>query len=82
MILPAKHLQPDRAVLEVGAEILAQLDETRTVSELWERVRLARAATPAHTPLSFDWFVLSLVFLYTVSAVEFAAGVIVSRLNQ
>jgi hypothetical protein len=42
MILPGKHLRQDRALLTVGAEILIHLDEPRTVSELWERVRQAR----------------------------------------
>ncbi len=78
MILPAKHLRPDRAVLDVGAEILAQLDETRTVSELWERVRSARATRQALAPLSFDWFILSLTFLYAISALELADGVVMA----
>jgi ABC-3C biological conflict system middle component len=82
MILPAKHLRHDRALLEVGAEILAEAEENRTVSELWERVRVARAATNGMGPLSFDWFVLSLSFLYTISALEFAAGVVTIRAGR
>lgn len=77
MILPTKHIRKDRAILGVGGEILAQLDEPYTVSELWERVRRARnGSVAAHTTLSFDWFILALSFLYAVSAVEFAEGVI------
>jgi hypothetical protein len=79
VILPAKHLRHDRALLDVGAEILAELGEGRTVSELWERVRIARASKPGLGPLSFDWFVLSLSFLYSVSAVDLATGVISLR---
>ncbi|MER9140313.1 hypothetical protein NKI20_29370 [Mesorhizobium sp. M0830] len=74
MILPGKHLQHDRALLGVGAEILAHLNEDCTVSELWERVRYARG--PAAIPLSFDWFILALTFLYTVAAIDFADGII------
>ena len=74
MILPGKHLQHDRALLGVGAEILAQLGDDCTVSELWERVRYARG--PAATPLPFDWFILALTFLFTISAVEFSHGII------
>jgi len=77
MILPGKHLQHDRALLGVGAEILGHLGEERTISELWERVRSARG--PAATPLSFDWFVLALTFLYAVAAADFADGVITAR---
>jgi ABC-three component (ABC-3C) system Middle Component 6 len=77
MILPGKHLQQDRALLGVGAEILGYLDEERTVSELWERVRSGRG--PAATPLSFDWFLLALTFLYAVAAVDLTHGVISVR---
>ena len=77
MILPGKHLGQDRALLSIGAEILEQLDEARTVSGLWERVRLARGSIAA--PLSFDWFVLSLTFLYAVAAVEFADDLVWAR---
>ena len=77
MILPGKHLQQDRALLGVGAEILGHLDEERTVSELWERVRSARGQST--TPLSFDWFVLALTFLYAIAAVDLADGVICAR---
>jgi hypothetical protein len=81
MILPGKHLREDRALLAVGAEILGHLDEPRTVSELWERVRLARFASAALAPLPFDWFVLALNLLYAISALEFSAGLI-ARVRQ
>lgn len=80
MILPGKHLTYDRTLLGVGAEILTQLDEDRTVSELWTRVRLARG--PAATPLSFDWFVLSLNFLYAIAAVDLVGGIITTRVSE
>lgn len=74
MILPGKHLHEDRALLGVGGEILKQLAEPRTVSELWERVRAER--TTATAPLSFDWFVLALTLLYSVTAIDMRDGVI------
>lgn len=73
MILPAKHLGADRAILGVGAEILRSLDRPSTVSGLWHRVSSSRQAAEA-SPLSFDWFVLALDFLYTTGAVEYNAG--------
>ena len=76
MILPTKYLPHDRALLGVGAEILAQLKEPRTVSELWECVREDRNKRVAATPLSFDWFVLALNLLYAVTAIEFSNGVV------
>jgi hypothetical protein len=79
MILPGKHLRQDRALLSIGGEILVHLDEPRTVSELWERVRQRRAAGAVPAPLSFDWFVLSLNLLYAVCAVEFSNGIVSVR---
>ena len=76
MILPAKHLSQDRALLEIGAEVLTHLDERRTVSELWYRVQVVRAVRSSSAPISFDWFVLSLTFLYSISAVDLVDGLI------
>ena len=80
MILPGKHLRHDRALLGIGAEVLAQLEEPQTVSELWERVRRARGAAAA--PLSFDWFVLALTFLYAVAAIDFSGSLISARIRR
>ena len=80
MILPGKHLRQDRALIGVGAEILVQLDDERTVSELWERVRIGRERTAS--PLSFDWFVLALTFLYAIQAVDMYEGVVFSPIPE
>jgi hypothetical protein len=75
VILPGKYLREDRALIGIGADILASLDRGTTVSELWEAVRLRRSGD--HAPVSFDWFVLSLSFLYALSAVTISDGMIV-----
>lgn len=77
MILPGKHLSPQRALIGVGAEILSHLDRPRDVSELWDRVRSVRSEGAA--ALSYDWFVLALTFLYTIEAVEEEDGVLEAR---
>lgn len=77
MILPAKHLPQDRSLAGIGADILAELDDDRTVSELWERVRAARASTAS--PLSFDWFILALAMLYAISAIDAGHNLITKR---
>lgn len=77
MILPAKHLSPDRSLAGIGSDILAQLDEDRSVSELWERVRAGRSL--AASPLSYDWFVLALTMLYAISAVEYSGHIVSIR---
>ena len=80
MILPGKHLKQDRALLGIGSEILAALDQEQTVSELWERVQGGRDEHA--NPLSFDWFVLSLSFLYAISAVDYEKGLLSKRSEQ
>nr|WP_274382950.1 ABC-three component system middle component 6 [Methylorubrum extorquens] len=67
-------MRHDRALIGVGADVLAVLDGPRTVSATWEAVRAARARRPDASPLSFDWFVLALCFLNAVSAIELVEG--------
>jgi hypothetical protein len=70
MILPGKHIKPDRALLTIGSEILAVMGENSTVSELWERVRALRSKRENVSPLPFDWFILSLSLLYAIGAID------------
>jgi len=77
MILPAKHLPQDRSLAGIGGDILAQLDEDRSISELWERVHAVRALTAS--PLSYDWFVLSLSMLFAIKAVDLQGRIITKR---
>jgi len=76
MILPGKHLRPDRALLGLGGEILSAVDDGRTVSELWESVQRRRQSRAA--PISYDWFVVALSFLYAINAVSYEHGLIVT----
>ena len=80
MILPAKHLRHDRALLGIGAELLAQLSEPHTISELWERTRLARSDKTA--PITFDWFILAVSFLYSIAAIDYAEGVVAAKAKR
>lgn len=74
MILPTKRLNPDRALLYVGAEILELLDEAKTVSRLWEDLKRDRAAKAETATLTYDWFVLALDLLYALQAIEMDRG--------
>ncbi len=76
MILPSKHIPESRSLTAIGGEILAQLEEPRAVSEIWERVLAARRATGQGAPLPYDWFVLALTFLYSIFAVELSQGLV------
>jgi hypothetical protein len=80
MILPGKHLRHDRALLGIGGEVLAQLGEPRTVSELWERTRRARGS--GTTPITFDWFIMTISFLYAIAAIDLNDGVVFAKAKQ
>lgn len=77
MILPAKHLKHDRALLGIGSQLLALLEDGYTVSELWERIQRSRGERD--NPISFDWFVLGLAFLFAIGAINLTHGVLTVR---
>ncbi len=76
MILPTKHIRPERALLAVGGEVLGCLREPMTVSRLWDELRGRRGEAGEAAPINYDWFVLALDLLYIVRAVEFDRGLI------
>lgn len=76
MILPTKHIRGDRALIGVGGEILRVLRQPMTVSRLWDEVREARAAFAPASPVSYEWFVLSLDLLFMVGAISVDRGVL------
>lgn len=76
MILPTKHIRPDRALLAVGGDLLSSLREPMTVSRLWDDVRSKRGNSGAPAPINYDWFVLALDLLFMIDAVEFDRGLL------
>ncbi|MES9874575.1 MAG: ABC-three component system middle component 6 [Candidatus Sedimenticola sp. 6PFRAG7] len=74
MILPGKHLKHDRALIGIGSQILEVIEDEYTVSELWEHVQVSRL--PQASPLSYDWFILALSFLYMIGAIDYDHGLI------
>ncbi|WP_298307330.1 ABC-three component system middle component 6 [uncultured Erythrobacter sp.] len=76
MILPTKHILPERALLTIGAEVLASLRGPMTVSRVWDEVRLQRGETTEPAPIAYDWFVLALDLLFAVEAIEFEDGLL------
>ena len=75
MILPTKHLNEQRSLLRVGAEVLQLLRQPKTVSRLWDEFRSRReeGVSLSH-PVTYDWFVMALDLLYMVAAVEYDQG--------
>lgn len=73
MILPDKHLSVERSLIALGAVVLEQLRQPRSVSALWEVVR----ETPGFA--TFHHFTLAVSFLYTIGAVEFTDDLLTRR---
>jgi hypothetical protein len=74
LILPTKRIPQDRALIAVGADVLVLLSRPQTVSKLWEDVKSRRLTRKTCSPLPFDWFLLSLDFLFLIGAVELREG--------
>jgi hypothetical protein len=71
MILPTKGIPPTKALLCVAGEALRSLDETKTVSRLWEDFR---TRSDPRDEITFDWFVLSLDLLFVLGTIEMDRG--------
>lgn len=78
--MPTKHIKTENALVGVGGEVLALLDEDKTVSRLFYDLQEARRANELST-IHFDWFLLAVDFLFSVGAVRFDQGVI-KKSNQ
>lgn len=76
MILPTKHVRPDRALIGVGAEVLEILKRPTTMSMLWDEIRGRRTLLTPNAPIDYQWFVLSLDLLYVIGAVELERGLV------
>ena len=65
-------MRTQRTLLGVGAEVIALLDQPKTVSRIWSDLKKKRGEDDLK--LSFDWFVLSLNLLFSIDAVELNRG--------
>ena len=74
MILPTKGISSDKALLSIGALILRDLDEPKTVSRLWADLRRVEEGP---LELTFDWFVLALDLLYLMGTLDYLDGRII-----
>ncbi len=80
MLMPTKHIRTENALIGVGAEVLSLLDSDKTVSRLFYDIQEQRREDGRAT-IHFDWFLLSIDFLFTVGAVRYETG-LVKKMNQ
>ena len=70
MILPTKGITPDRSILSVGSDLLDLLDSPQSVSNLWSRYLNFRKQMGLERPVNYDWFVLTIDFLFSIGAIN------------
>ncbi|PKG83842.1 hypothetical protein CXF85_10110 [Colwellia sp. 75C3] len=76
MILPTKHLSPERSIISVSSEILELVDSRSTVSSIWSSLQNKHKASLRFSDVPYDWFILALDFLYMVGAIDERNGLI------
>jgi hypothetical protein len=69
MILPTKGISTQRALITVGAQTLEVLTLPRTANSAFEATQQLRMKRGLREPLSFDWFSLGLVLLYSIGVI-------------
>jgi len=77
MITPTKGVRPERSLLYVGGQILADLRDPTTVSAAWEALARRREDEGQDATITFDWFVLALDLLRALGAVRLHDGLLV-----
>lgn len=82
MIMPTKRLPSNKSLVFVGAQILALVQEPKTVSRLWEETKNLRQSTTAEYAITYSWFVLALDLLYTIGAIELLETGLIRRRND
>lgn len=70
MILPDKNITLHYSIIGAGTKILMELNISQTISSLWEKVRNYDEIN------TFEKFVLTLDFLYTMGLIELEKGII------
>ncbi len=70
MILPDKNIFLQFSILGAGGVVLKELRKPETVSSLWEKLKNKQEIQ------SFEKFVLTLDFLYSINSIEINEGLL------
>jgi len=79
MLLPTKGVSSERALMTIGADILAELVDPLSVSALWERFSSRESSVARGRRITFDWFTLALAALYTMNLIETSTDGFIKR---
>ena len=74
MIIPTKHIHFSESLLGFGGYVLQKLNSKKTVDQLWNEYQADLTNRHYETNHNFDHFLLTLVFLYAVGAIDEREG--------
>jgi len=80
MILPTKHSGFHRSLIFVGGKILSILNEPKTVSRIWDDLKNDNSRDVTY--LTYEWFILSIDFLYLLDIIELRQGLVRMKINH
>lgn len=70
MLLPEKHITLAESILGLGAFLLSDLNEPKSLDRLYANVAVARENNSLPAYHDFDAVILAVLFLYSIGAVE------------
>lgn len=82
MILPTKHLSPDRAIITIASEIFELIHNHATASSVWNELQKNHKACVRQGEVPYDWYILSLDFLFLIGAIEENNGKLIRTANN
>ena len=81
MILPTKHLSPDRAIITVASEVFGLINNHSTVSSVWNDFQKKNKVCMRLGEIPYDWFILSLDFLYLIGVIDEDKGKLIRTIK-
>lgn len=70
MILPKKQLSVNESLFGFGAFLLQQLDEAKTLEDLWNYYKDSYSNKKYEIKFSFDQFIMTLDYLFIIGAIR------------
>ena len=76
MLLPSKHISFSKSLLGYGGYLLSKIEGGKSVDELYQLSKHDYEHNRYPSKQSFDNLILTLLFLYSIGAVEEHNGVV------
>jgi len=76
MIIPTKHTNFSESLLGFGSYILSLLESPKSIDGLWNQYKKDYKKNLYYAKHSFDNLLLTIIFLYSIGAIEDQDGVV------